>query len=346
MHRICAALAEDGFEVRLIGRRRKHTGVLPAYPFKTHLISCLFSHGKAFYIEYNFRLFWRLLFTKADIFGAVDLDTILPVVIVAKLRGKKATYDAHEYFTEVPEVYERPATRKVWKWVEQFSLPKMDAHYTVSQSIANQFRNEYNLDFKVVRNLARHKKIRTVIAGEKFILYQGALNRGRGLEQLIEAMPSLDVRLKIAGRGDVEEELHGLVKRLGLQDKVTFLGFLTPDQLDALSEHAFLGYNLLENDGKSYYYSLANKTFDYMQAGIPVLCSPFPEYLNLAKRFPFIYFSEVNVQDIVNAVHNLSENRTAYNSLKNAAIAAKEVLNWQNEKQILCNIYASLSLKS
>jgi len=342
MQRICAALISNAFHVTLIGRKPKEPNDLADYLFETRQISCFFSKGKAFYFEYNFRLFWRLLFTKADIFGAVDLDTILPVLAVAWLKGKRATYDAHEYFTEVPEVYARQAIRKIWKTVERFALPKMDAHYTVTESIALLFKAEYNLNFTVIRNLSRLKENRPGTAGEKFILYQGALNRGRGLEKLIEAMPSIDMNLKIAGRGDVEMELHALVKKLGLQEKVNFLGFLNPDQLDQISYQAFLGYNLLENQGKSYYYSLANKTFDYMQAGIPVLCSPFPEYLALEQEYSFIYFSELTVSEIIRSVNFLINNPTEYEIRKQAALEAKQVLNWEMEQIKLAQIYNDL----
>jgi glycosyltransferase involved in cell wall biosynthesis len=155
-------------------------------------------------------------------------------------------------------------------------------------------------------------------------------------------MPSIDMNLKIAGRGDVEMELHALVKRLSLQNKVTFLGFLNPDQLDHIGYQAFLGYNLLENQGKSYYYSLANKTFDYMQAGIPVLCSPFPEYLALEKEYPFIYFSELTVSEIIRSVNFLINNPTEYEIRKQAALEAKQVLNWEMEQIKLARIYNDL----
>ncbi len=328
--------------VRLIGRKNKRSPILSKYTFDAQEISCFFRKGKFFYLEFNFRLFWRLLFTKADIFGAVDLDTILPVLSAAWLKRKKTTYDAHEYFTEVPEVYERPVTKKIWKWVERFALPKIDAHYTVTESISGLFKEEYNLNFSVIRNVSPFKKNRSVAAGKKFILYQGALNTGRGLEQLIEAMASLDLELKIAGRGDVEKELYALVEKPELRHKVTFLGFLNPDQLDEIASQAFLGYNLLENHGKSYFYSLANKTFDYMQAGLPVLCCPFPEYQALEKEHRFIYFTELTVSDIISSVNFLLNNPGDYNLLKKSALDAKLLLNWEMEQVKLTRVYNDL----
>lgn len=342
MQRIASALAAHGYDVTLIGRKSMRSFDSRSFQFNTIRINCLFNKGKAFYVEFNFRLFWKLLFTAADVFGAVDLDTILPVLAVSKLRGKLSTYDAHEYFSEVPEVHERPRIQAFWKGVEKFAIPKMDVCYTVSQSIANLFEDEYGIRFEVIRNVAERKEIGPKLTGEKYVLYQGALNRGRGLEGLIDAMAELDCKLKIAGSGDVEKALKVMVKDKGLESKVDFLGFLQPEQLHAVTSGAFLGYNILVDDGKSYYYSLANKTFDYMQAGVPVLCSPFPEYIALEKEHPFIYFSHADSDSITRAIQYLLDHPEPYQRLCDAAVAAKEVVNWDREQVKLHQLYDGL----
>ena len=47
-----------------------------------------------------------------------------------------------------------------------------------------------------------------------YILYQGALNMGRGLEQLIDAMPQVAGRLVICGEGDLSAALREQAERL------------------------------------------------------------------------------------------------------------------------------------
>ena len=93
----------------------------------------IFSKGKFFYLEYNLRLFFYLMFQSFDILCAVDLDTILPNVLIGKLKGKLVIYDAHEYFTEVPELVDRKLEKSVWKWIERHFITKCSKMYNVSR---------------------------------------------------------------------------------------------------------------------------------------------------------------------------------------------------------------------
>ncbi|RMG81268.1 MAG: glycosyltransferase, partial [Bacteroidetes bacterium] len=109
MIRICTTLSRAGYDVCLIGRRRRHSEPLRPgqYPFRQKRLFCFFEKGKLFYLEYNFRLFCLLLISRFDLVCSIDLDTILPGFLVAGLRRKIQVYDAHEYFTELPEVVHR-----------------------------------------------------------------------------------------------------------------------------------------------------------------------------------------------------------------------------------------------
>ncbi len=148
--------------------------------------------------------------------------------------------------------------------------------------------DRYGIHFEVVRNVPLKRSIKTAAPQKnpKILLYQGVLNEGRGLEFAIEAMQQLEgVQLWLAGEGDLSDQLRRLVDQLQLQEKVRFLGYLPPKELAKVTPQAFLGLNLLENKGLSYYYSLANKCFDYIQAGVPSIQMNFPEYTRLNETY-------------------------------------------------------------
>lgn len=343
MHKICGSLANAGYDVLLVGRKRKTSKPLAARIFRQKRLHCFFEKGKLFYIEYNLRLLSFLLFAKADILCAIDLDTIVPNLIAGKLRSKKLVYDAHEYFTEVPEVVNRPAVKRVWQWVEKVSVPRMNACYTVSASLAELFEQQYHKPFELIRNVPLlNEKAEIVDTPGDFILYQGALNVGRGLEELILAMKELPLRLLIAGEGDLSDELRKLVVDNQLQNKVEFLGWVSPEKLKELTPKAFLGYNLLENLGKSYYYSLANKFFDYMHAGVPGICNPFPEYVRIDSEYKIAILTNLGTKEIVSCVKRVLTDKEYYQLLKTNCLAARVNFCWQLEEKKLVGIYNAL----
>ena len=80
MGRICSALAEAGFEIELVGRKRKISKALKQKKYKQTRLFCWFDKGKAFYIEYNLRLFVYLLFQNNN-FSQINIRAIFFNVI-------------------------------------------------------------------------------------------------------------------------------------------------------------------------------------------------------------------------------------------------------------------------
>ncbi|MCC6413323.1 MAG: glycosyltransferase, partial [Saprospiraceae bacterium] len=179
----------------------------------------------------------------------------------------------------------------------------------------------------------------------RMLLYQGALNAGRGIEALLEAMTRLEgVQLWLAGEGDLSEALRQRARELGLfEDKVRFLGFVKPAALKAITDQAWLGLNLLENTGLSYYYSLANKFFDNVQARVPVLTMDFPEYRALNTQHEVaVLLPEASPEAIVAAVQRLMNDAEAYLAMQKEAEKAAEIWVWEKDKQVLLGVWATV----
>lgn len=346
MHRICGTLQDIGYAVESVGRKLAHSKVLNKQNFSQHRLNCIFNKGKLFYLEFNIRLFFYLLKTNTDAIVANDIDTILAVYFASVLKGKKRVFDAHELFSEVPELDGRPIATAIWRRIEKSIIPRFKVKYTVSQSIIDFFKEVYGQSFELIRNVPLLNKEAIAFNHEqqpKIILYQGALNDGRGLEQMIEAMKGIhSYVLHIAGTGDLDEQLKAKVKELHLQESVIFLGMLSPTVLHEETLKASIGINLLENKGLSYYYSLANKYFDYMHAGIPCISMNFPEYQNLNTQYETaILIDELSSEAIVEALFKLQD-ATYYKRLHDNCIVAREIINWENESKKLISIYNRL----
>ncbi|MES1219641.1 MAG: glycosyltransferase [Bacteroidota bacterium] len=343
MIRICTSLATAGYSVHLIGRRLP--GSLPLRPMSFHQkrVYCFFKKGKAFYLEYNIRLFFFLLFKKIDLICAIDLDTILPCYFISKIKRIQRVYDAHELFCEMKEVVSRPAIYKTWKHIEKFSVPKFKYGYTVNQPIADEFNKMYGVAYSVIRNLPLLKNLVVPEKKEKYILYQGAVNEGRCFETLIPAMKNVNAQLIIAGDGNFMDQAKELVKKNHLENKIVFTGKLLPDELYNYTINAWIGLTLFENKGLSNYLSLANRFFDYINAGIPQLCVDYPVYRELNKKASLaVLISDLSSENISKKINHLLEDEKLYTELQKNCLEARNELNWQEEEKKLIVFYSKI----
>lgn len=345
MIRICTTLAEEGYAICLVGRLRSFSKPLLEQNFQQKRLSCFFDKGKLFYIEYNIRLFLFLLWNRFDAVCSIDLDTILAGYYACKIKGKTCIYDAHEYFTEVPEVVQRPKTKKIWEWVAQHTIPNIEYAYTVCESLQGVFKERYRTDFGLIRNVPfQQKDLSPILPFQQpfILLYQGVLNDGRGLEEMITAMQELKgVEFWLAGEGDCSQQLRALTQKLQLEDVVKFLGYVQPHELKNITTQAHLGINLLQNKGLNYYYSLANKFFDYIQAQKPSLNMNFPEYAAITKQYPVgLLLDDLETATIVQTIQKILHNPQLYSQLQANCQQAREVFVWEKEKLKLIEFYA------
>jgi glycosyltransferase involved in cell wall biosynthesis len=343
VHKVCTSLENMGFQVLLVGRLLSHSKPIER-SYSTKRFRLLFNKGVCFYAEYNFRLFVFLLFAKSDVLLSNDLDSLTANFMAAKIRGKKLVYDSHEYFTEVPELINRPKVQKVWEWLEQKMVPKLKNAYTVCDSIAKVYKKKYGVDFKVVRNipLARNFEVTKNDESTKTILYQGAVNIGRGLEQAILAMKYIaNAKLIIAGDGDIKSQLEELVRKEKLTTKVEFTGRLSIEELSQLTPQADLGLSIEEDLGLNYRYALPNKLFDYIQALVPVLITNLPEMLAIVEKYKIGAITNTLEPNILASKINDALNDVPQRQIwkQNLTIAAKE-LTWKNEEKVLWELYS------
>ena len=344
MQRICTTLAAAGYAVSLVGRRLPDSLPLRELAFRQRRLTCYFRKGKLFYLEYNLRLFFFLLFARADCFSAVDLDTLLPCYLAGRLRRKAVVYDAHEYFTEVPEVVRRPLVRKIWAAVGRLVIPRLQHCYTVGPQLARVLTARYGPDFRVVRNVPFRSSAAQSprqLSERPILLYQGALNEGRGLETLIDALGHFpQAELWLVGEGDLSPALRDRAAGKTWQDRIRFWGYRRPEELPAITTQASLGFNLLEDQGLSYYYSLANKTFDYIQEGLPGVHMAFPEYRALDERYDCCYLlDELSVNRLVNLLQDIFDDPATYAHKSANGLRAAGELCWEKEQDALLQLY-------
>lgn len=350
----CDELVLLGFNVTLIGRKLPNSPAIPITSFHSQRMNLLFTKGVPFYLFFNLRLFFVLLFKKADILISNDLDTLLPNYLVSKIKGIPLIYDSHEIFCEVPELQHTPLKKKIWERLERFIVPKLKYAITVNQSIANYFWEKYNTKFEVVRNIPPHipmeklksKKELGIPEDKRMIILQGAgINIQRGAEELVDAMTYLNnVVLFIIGSGDVWSVLEKKVSDQQLQNKVKLIKKLPKKELINYTVHADLGLSIDKPTNLNYQLSLPNKVFDYIDAEIPILATRLKEIEQLITHYKIGTFLNDHDPKHMAETIEIALKSSDYNYWKENTKLAKKVLTWEEERKLLINLVKSIKI--
>ena len=344
LYKMAVSVSRNGFKPYFITRGKKGAKNRSQY-FPVSVMNLLFEKGPLFYLEYNIRLFFKLLFSPPDVVFSVDLDTLPASRLFRFFVKRTLIFDSHEYFPEVPELQHRPVIKKIWQLLERLSVPGIDQGITVCEPIAAIYKEKYGKDFSVIRNVPlRTDEIPTATRkqpGDNFtLIYQGAVNIGRCLKESVECLKYLDnVDLIIVGDGDVFEEIKELVKKNDLSHRVLMTGRIPFDEIKKYTVQADLGLCIMENIGLNYYYSLPNRIFDYMQSRVPVLASNFPEIKKIVEGYDIGYcVSKQEPEYIAEVIDKIRADKKRLEQWKVNSERASRELVWENEEPRLKEI--------
>ncbi len=336
-------LASEGWSVTVIGRETGSGLTLSLPGVKTHLIRVPFRKGPAMYILFNFFLLWHLLFRQFDLCVACDLDTLVPCSVISRLCGRILVYDAHEYFTGQQGLAERRFKQSVWKWAERQTVPGVRHMITVSESIADLYRREYGVNPVVIRNTA--PPVSHLVPNDRsglgagydelLVIFQGAgINEERGAEELVTAISMVErIRLVIIGSGDIIESLKLRAKQGSAGERILFVPRMPWEEMMRFTLCCDAGLSLDKDTCVNQHYSLPNKLFDYLAAGIPAVVSPLPEVSAIIELYGCgVVLDIVTPGTIAAALEKLRDDTVFLASLKSKAAEAAKELNWEKEK--------------
>lgn len=348
--RVCYMLTEIGFDVLQVGRILPSSPDLPERPWQQKRMRLLFRRGPIFYAEFNIRLFLFLVFHRAELLVANDLDTLLPSFLVHRLKRIPLVYDSHEFFTETPEVIHRPLVRGVWLMIEKSIVPHLPWMVTVNESLANIFTKKYGIETIAIRNTPFLKPLpqpadliqEGIPKGKNILILQGSgINIHRGAEEVVEAMCYLEnVILLIVGSGDVIEKLKTISQKPGIGGKVIFMPRQPAEKLATLTAAADIGLSIDKDICPNYHFSLPNKVFDYIHAGIPVLASNLPEVRKIVEQWQVgRILSGHEPEEIASTIREMLHDRESLAQYRNNCLKAREELCWEKERKTLQKRY-------
>ena len=173
------------------------------------------------------------------------------------------------------------------------------------------------------------------------VLQGSGINIHRGSEELLDAMQYLDdCQLVIIGGGDVLPILKEKVAANNWDDRVKFFPRMPYQKMMAITQLAELGFTLDKDTNLNYRFSLPNKLFDYIQAGVPIIASHLTEIERIITAYNIgAFIDNHDPQTIADTIKNALNDEKKLAEWKNNLIFAAQDLCWENEEDVLLKIY-------
>ena len=243
-------------------------------------------HRITLYMNHWYKAEKLVVAWRPDVIHSCDLEGLVPAARAAAKLDVPHLHDCHELYLE--RALFHPFEKRILRRIENRMIKKPDIVTVVNQSIGSELSARYDITTLAIRNCAdvpaqierRDLRLEADLPVDaRVVLYQGGLQKGRGLEPMIESASLYpeNVYLVILGYGPLEVELIELVALRGLEERVRFVAAVPPDQLLGLTASADVGVVPYQPISLNNRLALPNKIFEYLTAGVPVIASDIPE---------------------------------------------------------------------
>ncbi|MGH7087844.1 MAG: glycosyltransferase family 4 protein [Stellaceae bacterium] len=366
------ALREAGYAVSVICPRNERC----AKPFEVIDGIDIFRHWLpldargigGYFLEYAAALFWEFALSlrvlRRNGFDVIHAgnppDTMFLVGGFFKLLlGKKFVFD---YRDLSPELFEmkfrrRGPLHRILLACERLTFRVADriiANNPTFAEIAARRGGRPRDEISVVRHgpdlriLKPVRVERDYRCGRRFlVLYVGVMGSQDGVDLLLHAAHHAiaehgrrDVQFLLVGAGPELRAMQMLCMTLGLDDYVTFTGFLTGRELMEVFSAADIGVSpdpkTPLNDSMS-----MNKILEYMSFGLPVVLFDLVEGRNLASECG-LYARDNDPRELARLVLELLDDPERRAALSRAARERIEMFAWEKEAHSLLSVYETL----
>ena len=183
---------------------------------------------------------------------------------------------------------------------------------------------------------------------ERFTLvYHGGLFERYGLDVAIRAVAEVrddipGLNLRIAGYGEEEASLRRLVGELGLEERVSFAGWIAPERIRDFVAGADLGIAPYRRD---VFTDLIypTKAFEYVAMGLPVVVSRLEGIAELFDGVPDMFVRPGDPDDLAEGIRALHEDRGRLAALAEAEKRVYAPLAWDGQRRAYLSVIDGLT---
>ncbi|MCD8843899.1 glycosyltransferase [Staphylococcus gallinarum] len=317
------------FNFKLFGKKNK----------ENNIISKLLNR-----IRFGFNVIKYIKKYQPNIIHDNDFDMLF-ITFLSRYKKAKIIYDAHEIYAKNAFINKFTIISFIVQQIEKYIVKRIDGFITVSHAASSYYKSKgYAKEAIVITNAPIKEEgiIQNTVKDHFDIVYQGQLVENRGYEEFLKSgklIKNSEINLIIRGFGNLKEKLQSDKEELKIEN-VRIEEPVEMNQLVKALSKSDVGVILTKPTSINFEYTVSNKIFECIHAGLPVILSPVKEHKYLNDIYNFgIVLDEVTSENIAEAIFNLYKNPETYNELKNNAIKASEVLTWQNESKKLIELY-------
>lgn len=286
----------------------------------------------------------------ADVYHLHDPELILLGKKLQK-KGKKVIFDSHEDYPLLimsKKWLKKPIRilfSKYYARLEKSSFPKFSAIISVTPHIVNRLK-KYNKNCYMITNYPIINSIKKKETFGNYICFAGGITEQWSHKNIIKSLKNIDVEYKIAGK--ITDNYKNELSNLTSFNKVKLCGILSKPEVQKLYKDSTIGMALCQESANVNYHegSLGNtKLFEYMAAGLPVICTNFILWEEIIKEYKCgICVNPNNVDEIEKAIKEILNNPKLQKEMSNNGIkATNEKFNWESEEKTLYKIYEKLN---
>ncbi len=347
-HKQCTGLAKAGYDVYLVaqGDSRVENGV--------NIVGVGDHTGGRLnrMTQMTKKVYKKALELDCEVYHLHDPE-LLPYALKLKKKGKKVVFDSHEDF--VNNIKEKPYLNKHvasaisvgFDILQKHVVARLDALIYVTPHMK---KNSEELNSKSIMitnypvvstdNINEHKKT------DNQLVFAGGVEPLWSHVEILKAISNVDAVYKVCGKGP--KEYIAAMKAADVRKRLDYIGLIKHTEVKSLLWQSFAGMAILK-----YHLNVGGKTgtlgntkiFEYMMAGLPIICTDFILWKEIVDKYNCgICVCPDNIDEITNAVKYLLDNKDKASEMgRNARRAVEQEYNWANEESKLVALYKELT---
>lgn len=348
--RQCKSIVKAGYEVSILtndGGSKEILDEINIYPcgrfWKNRIKIILFA---------KHQFFKKAIEIDADIYQ-LHSPELIPLGLELKRRGKIIIYDAHEDLPKhilekdwIPSFLRKPISLIIDAYMK-IALKTYNEIISPHPHVVDYLKN-VNKNVTLVTNFAKvgpsgNFDLTHYLARENYICYSGTVYLHSNQEYILDAISNIQgIKYQIVGFID-DNHYKRLSERKGFE-KLSFLGRIPWHELDEFYSKSLIGIVIIDyklNLGSKKGTYAVNKMFEYMQAGLPIICSDYDLWEDIVNKYDCgICVEPNNAKQIEDAILFLMNNKEkAYQMGQNGRKAVLLEYNWSTQEREYIKIF-------